>query len=145
MVARVYLSHKNGSAHALAFTKCLKCEVDHHNFQPTETLLGIVMDWSDAEINGLKRSVGEDVAMQLLKGCKVHWIRSWHRVRDRVVHSMQKVKEKQIFSKIATAITHCDGPSALECFKVLCSQSSAKTLLTVVKDLSLQKLQLDCC
>ena len=57
-------------------------------------------DLSDAEINGLKRSVGEDSAMQLLKGCKVHWIRSWHRVRDRVVHSMQKVKEKQIFTKL---------------------------------------------
>ena len=79
--------------------------------------------------------------MQLLKGCKVHWIRSWHRVCNRVVHSMQKVKEKQIFSKIATAITQCDGPSALECFKVLCSQSSAKSLLAIVKDLSLKEAE----
>ena len=30
--------------------------------------------------------------MQLLKGCKVHCIRSWYCVCDRVVHSMQKVK-----------------------------------------------------
>ena len=142
VVARVHLSHQNGSAHALAFTKIFKkCKMDHPSFQPTETLLGIVTDWSDAEINGLKRSVGEDAAMQLLKGCKLHWIRSWHRVRDRVVHIMQKVKEKQIFSKIATAITHCNGPSALECFKVLCSQSSAKTLLAVVKDLSLEEAE----
>ena len=80
--------------------------------------------------------------MQLLKGCKVHWIRSWHHVRDRVVHSMQKVKEKQIFNKITyTAITHCDGPSALEYFTVLCSQSSVKTLLTVIKKLSLKEVE----
>ena len=32
---------------------------------------------------------------------------------------------------------HCDGPSALEYFKVLCSQYSAKILLSVIKDLSL--------
>ena len=116
-------------------------QADHPNFQPNETLLGVVTDWSDAEINGLKSCVGEDEAMQLLKGCKVYWIRSWHRVRDRVVDSTQKIKEKQIFNKIATAITHCDGHNALECFKVLCSQASATTLVTVVKDLSLEEAQ----
>jgi len=137
VVARVHLSHKNGIAHALAFSKMFKkCKSDHPSFQPTETLLGIVTDWSDSEINGLKISVGEAAAHQLLKGCKVHRIRSWHHVRDRVVHSMEKVKEKQIFNKIATAITHCNGPSTLECFKVLCSQTSAKTLLSIVNDLS---------
>jgi len=142
VVARVHLSHQNGNAHALAFTKMFKkCKADHPNFQPNETLLGVVTDWSDAEINGLKSCVGEDEAMQLLKGCKVHWIRSWHRVRDRVVDSTQKIKEKQIFNKIATAITHCDGHNALECFKVLCSQASATTLVTVVKDLSLEEAQ----
>ena len=75
VVARVHLSHQNGIVHALAFTKMLKkCK---SSFQPTETLLGIVTDWSDSEINGLKISVGETAADQLLKGCKVHWIRSW--------------------------------------------------------------------
>ena len=142
VVARVHLSHQNSDVHALTFTKMFKkCKADHPNFQPTETLLRIVTDWSDAEVNGSKRSVGEDSVMQLLKGCKVHWIRSWHRVCDRVVHSMQKVKEKQIFNKIAIAITRCDGPSVLECFKVLCPQSSANTLLTVIKDLSLEEVE----
>ena len=66
-------SHQNGSAHALAFIKIFKkCKMDHPSFQPIKSLLGIVTDWSYAEINGLKRSVGEDAAIQLLKGCKVH-------------------------------------------------------------------------
>ena len=49
--------------------------------------------------------------------------------------------KKQIFNKIATAIMHCDGPSALEYYKVLGSQSSAKTLLYVIKDLSLEEVE----
>ena len=62
-------------------------------------------DWSDTETIGLKRSIGQDSAMQLLKGCKVQWISSWHCVCDRVVHSIQrKVSIQQKI--IATAIMH---------------------------------------
>ena len=104
----------------------------------SETLLRIVTDWSDTEINGLKRSIGEDSAMQLLIGCKVHWIRSWHCVRGRV---WKRLKKKQIFNKTATASIHCDAPSALKYFKVLCSQSSTKTLLNVIKVLSLEEVE----
>ena len=42
------------------------------NFELGETLLGIVVDWSDAEINGLGQAVGKDLATKLLCGCKVH-------------------------------------------------------------------------
>ena len=66
--------------------KCLnKCKADHPNFQPTEILLGIVMDWSDAEINGLKRSVGEYLSLKevefLDKNCNCtipkKWVEWW--------------------------------------------------------------------
>jgi len=36
------------------------------------TLVGVVTDWSDAEINGLRMAVGKETAEKLLKGCKVH-------------------------------------------------------------------------
>lgn len=61
------------------------------------TLLGVVIDWSDAEINGLKLVVGQ----QLLKGCSVHWQRSCQRIADRVTSSTNKSKEKKLFLKIA--------------------------------------------
>ena len=59
----------------------------------------------NAEINGLKKFAGDTVATQLLKGCKVHRILLWHRVRDKVINSRNKIREKQIFSKIAMGIT----------------------------------------
>ena len=37
------------------------------------TLQGIVTDWSDTEIHGLKIAVGKSIAERLLKGCKVLW------------------------------------------------------------------------
>ena len=37
----------------------------------------IVVDWSDAEIQGLSQAVGNDQATNLLRGCKLHWGRSW--------------------------------------------------------------------
>ena len=31
-----------------------------------------MIDWSDAEANGLRKAVGDIVANRLLKGCQVH-------------------------------------------------------------------------
>jgi len=33
-------------------------------------LMGVVTDWSDAKINGLRMAVGKETAEKLLKGCK---------------------------------------------------------------------------
>ena len=32
--------------------------------------MGVVTDWSDAKINGLRMAVGKETAEKLLKGCK---------------------------------------------------------------------------
>jgi len=45
------------------------------------------------------------MARTLLKGCQVHWNRSWQRVRDRIVLCKEKAFEKSIFEKIARQIT----------------------------------------
>ena len=53
--------------------KCLtSVEVAMKTFELGSTLQGVVTDWSDAEINGLKMAVGKRTAEKLLKGCKVH-------------------------------------------------------------------------
>lgn len=77
VVGRVHLSHQNSSAYALAFSKIFtKCAKNHPQFQLGKSLLGIVTDWSDAEVNGLKKFAGDTIATQLLEGCKVHWAHS---------------------------------------------------------------------
>ena len=42
------------------------------------------MDWSDAQVNGLKAAIGDSQATSLMKGCKVYWIRSCQHLADKV-------------------------------------------------------------
>ena len=39
------------------------------DFQPGSSLIGVLIDWSDAEMKGLQRAVRKSVADALLKGC----------------------------------------------------------------------------
>ena len=68
-------------AYGLGFKKLFEqCRQADSDFAIGETLLGIVTDWSDAEIKGLKNAIGQETAAKLLRGCKVHWLRSFQRV-----------------------------------------------------------------
>ena len=99
--------------------------------------MGIVADWSDAEIKGLESAVGKELAITLLKGCKVHWTRSWQRVRDRVATTKDKVREKELFASIASRIPKISaGNNVMIAFEVLCKKKSVNTLLDVIKGLT---------
>ena len=102
----------------------MKNKSDHPEFSPG-TLLGVVTDWSNAEIQGLGGAVGTETARKLLKGCSVHWDRSWQRMRDRVAHT---AKEKQLFSKIAHQIRHIMQYVCLS-FQVLSDEIPATALV----------------
>ena len=93
VIARLRLDAQTASAYALAFKVFEKCKRYNEDFELGSTLQGIITDWSDAEISRLKMAIGKDLAEKLLKGCKVHWIRSCQRVADKVATSMDK-KEK---------------------------------------------------
>ena len=72
------------------------CKDQYSDFDLGKSLQAIVIDWSDAEINGLKAAIGEKQAMSLLRGCKVHWLRSCQRVAERVASPENKNLEKKI-------------------------------------------------
>ena len=81
VVSRVRMTREDHNAYALGFRKTFeKCKRDHQEFELGKSLLGIVIDWSDAEIRGLRDAVGIEMAKALLKGCQVHWNRSWQQV-----------------------------------------------------------------
>ena len=42
------------------------------SFSVGKSLVGILMDWSDQQFNGLEQAVGKDVAEAVVKGCQVH-------------------------------------------------------------------------
>ena len=75
VVARLRLDAQTASAYALAVKKVFeKCKSYNKEFELGSTLQGIITDWSDAEISGLKMAIGKNLAETLLKGCKVHCI-----------------------------------------------------------------------
>ena len=61
MVGRVRLDSQSSAGYALCYKKKLfeKCRSANENFELGQTLQGIVTDWSDAEIRGLKTVVGK--------------------------------------------------------------------------------------
>lgn len=139
VVSRVRLDKQDANAYALAYSKTFaKCKSQFENFVVGESLLGIVIDWSDAEIKGLEHAVGKDLASKLLRGCNVHWARSWQRVRDRVAFSEDKVREKALFAKIASAIPKLPGNALKHAFGVLSKTASATTLVSVVEGFTQQ-------
>ena len=98
VVTRLRLDNQTSEAYALAFRKIFNhCFQSSRSFEIDKTLLGIVIDWSDAEAAGLKLAVGEHKAAELLKGCKVHRQRSCQRIANRVASSNRR---KDIFLAI---------------------------------------------
>ena len=131
VIARVRLSQQSAEAYALSFRKIIaKCKADCPEFEIGTTLLGIMIDWSDAEIKGLHLAVGKKQAEELLKGCKVHWLRSCQRVADRVSSSPNKQLERRVFLEICRKIKTLDSRvDVVACFELLCGVRSVSNLL----------------
>lgn len=68
VIGQVRLDKQNKEAYSLAFKKILeRCSSIREDFEVGQTLLGIITDWSDAEINGLEAVVGHAKVMEILK------------------------------------------------------------------------------
>ena len=137
VVARLRLDAQTALAYSLAFKKVFeKCKRFNKEFELGSTLQGIITDWSDAEISGLKMAVGKNLAEKLLKGCKVHWQRSCQRVADKVATSKDRKKEKDIFMKISSQIQRLENSvHIIACFESLCSVRCVSQLLNILPGL----------
>jgi len=51
------------------------CQERHPSFKVGTTLKGIVMDWSDSEVKGLREVVRDEISEIVLRGSNVHWSR----------------------------------------------------------------------
>ena len=138
VIARIRLNKQTANAYALAFKKVFeRCSSINKDFRPGSTLLGVLIDWSDAEISGLKQAVGKDVGESLLKGCRVHWNRSCLRVADRVTKSAE---EKELFLKICYLIPKLNSAvEVVSCFETLCGAQKARDLTNKLKSAQLSQ------
>lgn len=95
VVSRVWLDNQSQNGYKLAFKKTFEhCKDTFSCFKIGETLQSIIFDWSDAQIKGLKEVIGEAEATSLLRGCKVHCLRSCQRVADKVTSPSDNGVEK---------------------------------------------------
>ena len=137
VVARVRINKQTSAAYGLAFKKTFdKCSSINPNFKLGTTLVGVLIDWSDAEANGLKHAVGKELAENLLKGCKVHWNRSCQRIADRIATSDDRPWEKDIFLRICYTIPKCKTSlEVVACFETLCGVRPANNLSKILPSL----------
>ena len=111
------------------------CKENYSDFDLSRSLLAVILDWSDAEINGLKAAIGNTLAVSLLKGCKVHWIRSCQRVANRVASPTNRDLEKKLFLQIAGKIQSLESAvDKIACFETLCGVYTIKQLLEKLPD-----------
>ena len=87
-----------------------------------------IIDWSDTDWGKGPNAIGEHLADKLLRGCNVHWTRSYQQVADRVNSHVQKVNRKlanEAFCMVAkhVAMAKCKG-DVLCLFNVLWGSSS---------------------
>ena len=69
VVCRIRITKQTEKAYAFCFkTMFDRCKKDNPEFVVGKKLLGVVIDWSDSEAEGLKLAVGEKTANLLLKG-----------------------------------------------------------------------------
>ena len=134
IVCRIHLTTQTHEGYALCFRLMFdRCKKECPSFQLGKTLVGIVVDWSDV---GLRDAVGEKLANQLLKGCQIHWMRSFHKIADKVCkiqHPERRKFENEAFKLIAVAIVISrSGSEALPAFMwrtwhTWCSKSGTRT------------------
>jgi len=75
VVARMRGNKESSEFYLLAFKLMFDtCRQEHSHFKVGESLKGII---SDTESKGLQEVTGEETAELVLKGCSVHWTRSY--------------------------------------------------------------------
>ena len=79
IVTRLRCNKENSEMYKKAFTLMFETrKSDEPSYDVHKNLQGIVVDWSDSERSGIIKALGSDLATKLLRGCAVHWARSYH-------------------------------------------------------------------
>ena len=72
VVARVRMSRMSGTAYGVAIRAVIECCNKDNGDNLVDKLKSIVVDWSTAQINGIKFAFGEKRGAELLRGCQVY-------------------------------------------------------------------------
>ena len=102
ITARVLMTSLTAEAYAKTFEIAFKaCTNINPEFDMGNNIEGFIVDFSDAQAKGFETTVGETKAAEVLRGCRVHWMRQAMKLSDRV--SKNEV-EKKLYVKICQKI-----------------------------------------
>jgi len=72
VVSRVRMNQIDANAYAQYFKAIFEqTSEDHPSFKVGDSLVGIIADWSNQQVNGLEMVTGKSIAESILKGCQV--------------------------------------------------------------------------
>lgn len=101
-VARVLCSRQDGESYASSIRTIFgKVTKEHSKFRNGQHLRSILVDFDDAQYNGFRDCLVEELTKKVLRGCSVHWMRSVNRVCKLVCKGE---KEEEIFKILASKI-----------------------------------------
>jgi len=151
VVARMRGNKESSKFYHLAFKLMFDtCHQEHSHFKVGESLKGIIVDWSDTESKGLREVIGEETAELVLKGCSVHWTRSFQRVAERVNSNVSKVNRRaavEAFCLIAKDILIvAEKQHVLQLFSVLHDTGKLSSIekLSIARWRVVQRLAVQC-
>jgi len=141
IIARMRCNKENATMYEIAFKQMFTtCTEDVPTYNVNKQLQGIVVDWSDTERAGLIKALGSELAGRLLRGCAVHWARSYQRVAARItstVPSSKKTLAREAFEIIAQGIPNLKSTDEVQkCFEVLKGEKPVSTIGEMVPRLT---------
>ncbi|EDO33100.1 predicted protein [Nematostella vectensis] len=130
-VSRSLLNKCTSEAHAIVFREIFRSvDAEIPEFSMGENLAGITVDFSDAEANGLEEPLGKEFTEKVLRGCKVHWCRSYQKVSHRVCKGKDAIA---IFQHIASKIENLEQKGQVDLlFSILAGEVKVKRALPFI-------------
>eukprot|EP00112_Aurelia_sp_Birch-Aquarium-sp1_P014358 Seg3094.1 transcript_id=Seg3094.1/GoldUCD/mRNA.D3Y31 product="ATP-dependent DNA helicase RecQ" protein_id=Seg3094.1/GoldUCD/D3Y31 len=119
--ARVNMDRVSAKVYQMAFMEIFSCLNRYYpEFEEKSWAPAIAVDYSEAQIKGITNAVGKEKAFAILKGCKVHWMRSVLRIGSRVCKSED---ELEVFKVIGKEIPEIEEAEViLKLFDILCGK-----------------------
>ena len=131
IVTHLRCNKENSEMYKKAFSLMFDtCKSDEQSYDVHKNLQGIVVDWSDTERSGIIKVLGSDLTSKLLRGCSVHWARSYQRVAARV--SAKYSDEMKL--KVHEAFEYKN--EVQKCFAALRGSIAASSIATLVPKLT---------